>query len=273
MSTSLVRALSRRLNDRFTHQLVADDDALLVLFRMLADAEENGEAQVFDAVADRLGPKLAALVRRHADDERRHIGLTRRALRLLHDRPELRDGRANLVEVVDTHMGGMLRGEGTDAELGRAYLLLYALERRMVAQLTQLERGLQGRRPELAAIVAEIRDDELKHIRWCQVVAWELMGADEASFRATRDEMVAVEARVYLGVTRQNLTALLDVGLRGMSLVERGFWRLAAWTMGRLPSLPVPDPDGVIAARTWEPPVAPRPTHGSAWSMYVEQVS
>jgi hypothetical protein len=253
MFATLLAPLAQRINDRFTAQLVSDDDALLVFFRMLNDAEENGEAALFDAVAERLDGAIAGLVRRHAADEVRHIALTREALARLNDRPEVVDQRADLVALMDTHMGGMLSGEGSDEELGRAYLLLHALERRMVAQLTQLERGLRGRRPELARIVGSIRDDERKHIAWCGVVAWSLMGDDLETYRRVREEMIVLEAQVYRGFTQHNLHAFLDAGLSGMGWPERLFWRGAAHVMGWMRSLPVPDPDGAIAALTWEP--------------------
>lgn len=100
MWPSIHRALST-LNDRFTTQLVRDDDALLVQFRMLNDAEEKSECLLFDRVAGRLPPKLAALVRRHEADELRHVSLTRQALAILGDRPEVVDRRADLVAVME----------------------------------------------------------------------------------------------------------------------------------------------------------------------------
>lgn len=249
----MLGAAIARLNDRFTRFLVEDDDALLVLFRMLNDAEEKGEACLFHEVAERVPARIATLVRRHEADERRHRELTREALALLHDRPGLVDRRADLVAVADGEVGELLTfGGQTDAELGRAYLFLHALERRMCAQLLQIGGALRARRPALADIVDQMRADELRHVTWCEVIAFELLGRDEATHAAVRGEMIALEARVFARVTAQNLSALLTVGLSAMPVAERAFWTAVSWALRVVPALPVPDRNGDLAAHRWK---------------------
>lgn len=256
MWPSIHRALST-LNDRFTTQLVRDDDALLVQFRMLNDAEEKSECLLFDRVAGRLPPKLAALVRRHEADELRHVSLTRQALAILGDRPEVVDRRADLVAVMDAELGNLLSAEHpTDADLARAYLFLHALERRMCAQLGQMVRSLRETRPELAAIAGSIRADELRHVTWCEVIAFELGGRDPVTHTKVKAEMIRLEARVFARVTHHNLNALLDVGLAEMTRPERAFWRAISWALLVVPGVPIRDDAGELAARGWAPAVA-----------------
>lgn len=252
---TIFRPLLERMQDRISGHIVADDDALIVLLRLLDDAESSGEAAVFDRVEGRVTGRMAALVRRHADDERRHLEMTRAALVAMGDAGQLVDTRANLVEHVEAALDGILAPsvDATDAELGRAYLLLYALERRMCAQLLQLGTALRSARPDLAQVLETIRGDELRHVRWCEAIAFELLGHDQQAFDTARAEMVALEAHVFARVTAQNLTTLLDVAFRAVPWWERGLLRLVALGLRVVPGIAVPDRDGELAARAWTP--------------------
>lgn len=253
MTGPLLRPVLERLQDRISGHIARDPDALIVLMRLLDDAEASGEAAVFERVEGRVGGRMAALVRRHADDERRHLAMTRAALVALGDDGSLADTRANLVEHVEAELDRILDPalDADDADLGRAYLLLFALERRMCAQLRQLGAALAPERPELAAVLHAILADELRHVRWCEAIAFELLGHDHAAFEVHRDAMLALEARVYARVTAQNLSTLLDVAFREVPRWERALLRGVAAVLRVVPGVPVPDRDGALGARAW----------------------
>jgi len=91
------------------------------------------------------------------------------------------------------------------------------------------------------------------HVRWCEAIAFELLGHDQHAFDAVRTEMVALEAHVFDRVTAQNLTTLLDVAFRAVPWWERALLRLVALGLRVVPGIAVPDRDGALAARPWTP--------------------
>lgn len=241
------------INRRFTTKLAEDPAALAVLFRSLRDAESDGESVIFDMALPRVPRKLEHLVRTHANDEERHEAMMSEVLEMLGCDADSDGDHVSAVPYIDEAAGTILTAAAeSDVDLGRAYLLVYALERRLSAQLSQLAAGIEHARPEIAAMVREVAADEMKHIGWCGVVSHHLIG-DTARWEAERDAMIELESRTYPRLMAQNLNAMLDEGLTNMSTVERAFWRCAAWVADRLPAQPVPDPSGVIAARDWVP--------------------
>ena len=250
---NLVNDVILSVNRRFTRKLADDPAALAVLFRSLRDAESDGESVIFDMALPRVPAKLVHIVRTHAADEERHEGMMEEILERLGHRGDSDGGHASAVPYIDEAAGTILTAAAeSDLELGRAYLLVYALERRLSAQLSQLARGIEHKRPEIAAMVREVAEDEKKHIGWCGVVSYHLIG-DADVWEAERQAMIELETRTYPRLLAQNLNAMLDEGLTNMSRAERFFWRGAAWFAGRLPRQPVPDPDGAIASRDWFP--------------------
>lgn len=227
--------IRQTLNAAYLRRVAEDDDALHFVLSCILAVEANEEARFFEAVQDHVDGPLARAVARHAADEDKHVVLVTEALRIL-GRPALPvPADLEIVPVLDEAMGGCIAelDLSDPMQLGRAYLVLHALERRMAERMRMLGTAIAHRHPEIAAILFEIAADEKRHIAWCQAVARKLIGDDEVYARM-RDELVDVEARAYARFTTRYVRHILRVGFTRLSRPERLAWRLVGWLGERL---------------------------------------
>ncbi len=229
----MIPSIPLALNRRFTRAVAHDDAALRFYLNNAADAEDNGEATLFERVKPFLGPKLQKVVERHAADEVRHGAMLREELRKLGGEPEPVSPELQLVQRMAVAAGSLFHRELTGpADAARVYLLLYAIERRAIERFALLEEALRPVRPALADTFASIADDEHRHLRYCVAVSRALV-PDDAEWTRLRDELVSIEERVFTENARHFQLHLVDRVFTRMSAAEKLFWHASRWLVDR----------------------------------------
>ena len=230
MNASLSLALTRR----FMASVVRDDEALRFFLNNASDAESNGEGAIFERVKPFLEPKLQKLVDTHAADEVRHAKLLADELARLGGTLTVPAEELRVVERAGRVAGDLWNKpvEGP-RDVARAYLLLYAIERRAIERFTLMEEALRGAgRTQTADLFASIAKDEARHLRYCVVVSRAML-PDEKEWDALRDEMVEAEAQAFTTNSQLFMNALIDGVFTTMGFWRRMFWKdvvaLNAW--------------------------------------------
>lgn len=245
------------LNRRYTAKVVRDADALAFFLTVSADAESNGEGQVFErtqAWLSRQGhEKLAKIVATHAADEVRHEKMMRADLAKIGREPVEFPTSLRIVDTLGVKAGNLWEREmDTPEDIAKAYLLLYAVERRAMERFWFMVDALEGVQPEIAATFREIAKDERSHLHYCVAVSRAAL-PDEAKWTALRDEMIALEAAEYTENSRRFMWHQLDHAFPTMSVAEKLFWksfRKLGDLLGRVQEvLPVGGADALPAGR------------------------
>lgn len=215
------------LNRRYLHSLVRDPEALKFFLNNAADAENNGEATIFERVKPFLDGQIAKLVDRHSSDEVRHSQMLNEALASVGGTPYVPEERFRMVERMGRAAGDIFQKplEGP-RDVAVAYLLLYAIERRAIERFTLMEEALREVFPEIADVFARIRKDEKSHLHYCVAVSKDAL-PDEAEWTKLRDEMVELEAREFTEQSRAFMLHLLDNVFTTMPWYEKAFWKAA----------------------------------------------
>ena len=254
MSPNLSLALTRR----FMASVVRDDDALRFFLNNASDAESNGEGAIFERVKPFLEPKLQKLVDTHAADEVRHAKLLADELVRLGGTLSEPPAELRMVERAGEAAGDLWNKpvEGP-VDVARAYLLLYAIERRAIERFTLMEEALRGAgRTQTAELFASIAKDEARHLRYCVVVS-RAMVPDESAWEAMRDEMVEVEAKSFTQNSHRFMNALLGGVFKTMGFWRRAFWKdlvaLNAWMGSTIHVMDVGGPGEPASGRKARP--------------------
>lgn len=258
---TLSQRLEIALNRRYTAKVVRDADALAFFLSVSADAESNGEGQVFERTQAWLSKsgheKLAKVVATHAADEVRHEKMMRADLAKIGRTAVDFPASLRIVDTLGVKAGNLWERPMDDPEdIAKAYLLLYAVERRATERFWFMVDALEGVQPEIAASFREIAKDERSHLHYCVAVSRAAM-PDDARWTALRDEMIALEAAEYTENSRRFMWHQLDHSFPTMSAPEKLFWkgfRKLADLLGRVQEvLPVGGaadmPSGRISSR------------------------
>lgn len=232
-------SLRDRLDLRFLRFLLGTPEGRRHLLSQVADAEESGEARVFEqALAKVDDPALARMIRRHQADELRHAelfharalatGLPRREVP-----PELR-----MLTKLNAALGNPLDRPITSREgVMEAYLLLQVLEERAILQFTKFILAFQEVDPETAATFEAVRADEERHLLYCHAVSRRYAPSEEVLKRRLA-ELRQVEARIF----KENQLANLRVTLAQRlipGVLRRWVWRVVGAVGNALPVLPM----------------------------------
>jgi rubrerythrin len=252
--------LQRWLTQTFLRKVTSTARGRSMALALCAEAESNGEGQVFDrALAKVDDPELQKVIRRHAEDEVEHARLfaeccERQGLPVPPIPPELK-----IIDRLDRALNNLLeRPIEDDMGVLRAYLLLQVVEERAMYQFGLMEPVFREVDPQSADVMLRIARDEGRHLKYCQAIA-RRYAPDVATHMAELKHMREVEARVFREQNRVNLAFFLDSGTVKANAIERQVWTAAVGfsssidTAGRTPywdEMP----------RSVEPTLQPQPT-------------
>jgi len=222
---NLTQKIGVALNEAFVAQQVRDLDALRFFLNASADAEANGEGGVFERVKPLVEGKYAKLVERHSADEVRHAALFTARLEELGGRVAPIPENLRIVERLGRAAGGLFDKEGlTREEAAKAYLLLYAIERRAIERFALMEKALASR-PEIGETIRSIAADERRHLLYCVAVSRALL-EDDAKWLALRDEMIRLEEDEFTAYSKEFQWYLLDHVFTTMPWWRKAMWKL-----------------------------------------------
>lgn len=209
---------------KFMDAVVATPAGRAFLLNEIADAEDNGEAQIFDQIIGAIDdPQLQKIVARHRADEIRHGELFRAA----RDRTGVDPGpvpeEAKVLDHINRAVGGFFdRPIRTEAEVVEAYLILQVIEERAVNQFVYLEAAFKKVDPETARIFAEVGKDEERHLKYCRAVA-QRYGKDPEAIERRLTELRDIEAEAFRSTSSANMLHVVARGyIRGTA--SRMFW-------------------------------------------------
>jgi len=118
------------LTKMFFESVVRTPKGRALILNQIADAEDNGEAQVFDqALAKVDDSKLAKMIERHRDDEIRHGRLFRECIARTGFDPGPVPAETKLLDRMNRALGGFFDAPIEDTRgVMRAYLILQVIE-------------------------------------------------------------------------------------------------------------------------------------------------
>lgn len=263
---SLSQRFEILLNRTYLAKLARDPKALGFFLTVSADAEANGEGRVFPQVERWLEanghPQLARLVRKHAEDEVRHELLMLAALASLGREPAAIPDDVKVIDRLGRRLSAGRIEPGAASfwerpiesgeDVARAYLLLYAVERRAMERFAFMVEALRPVHPEIAATFEAIAKDERAHLHYCVAVSRAALPG-EAAWTRLRDEMIEVEAEEYTANSKRFLWHTLDHEFETLGTLGRLFWKTARRTadlLGRRQDvLPVGGAEAMPAGR------------------------
>jgi rubrerythrin len=220
-----------RLTLSFMKDLFATPKGRVHFLAQVADAENNDEGAIFEALKKRASdPQLQKMVARHAADEERHARiLTERAKAQGLPIPQI-DEDLKLLHQLDKALGGFFfKPIETDEDVMRMYLLLQVIEERAITQFAMFQEGLREVDPESADVFETIEADEERHLKYCHAIARRYAPSDKV-----HDETLAyfrkVEAKVFAQNSNRNLFNALNKGLLDVSAPKKAAW----WLVGTL---------------------------------------
>jgi rubrerythrin len=232
-----------RLTVKFLAQMTKTPQGRVHFLNQVADAENNDEGKVFEALKERakVDPELSRMVQRHAADEERHGTILReRALATGVPLPTVPDS-LKLLHRLDEALGGFFFAPlSSDDDVMRMYLLLQVIEERAVTQMPIFIEGLKETDPESARVFEQIISDEERHLKYCQAVARRYAPSVEVH-EETLQHFRRVEAKVFAQNSQRNMRYALDNGFLAIGFFERLAWRAIGLVAALLdPSRPTP---------------------------------
>jgi rubrerythrin len=229
--------LRDRLSMAFMKRVIATPEGRNHLLRELADAEGNGENGFFEDVLSKVDDvPLRRVIRKHKEDELRHERMFLAAAERTGVPAEPLPPQVKYVERIFETVGFYEQPLQTNEDIMSAYLLLQAVEERSVVQFELFEKVFAEVDPETAATFAAIRQDEKRHIKYCQAVARKY-APDAATLHKKLAEMRAVEAQAFADNSRANMQYLFSRGWFDGGAVIRWFFRALSSLGNRRPAL------------------------------------
>jgi rubrerythrin len=214
------------LTRRFVYDLTKTAKGRAHLLNQIADAEDNGEAQVFDQAMSWVDdPTLKKVIDRHRTDEIRHGVLFRQCRdRTGAEAPPL-PSSLKMLEVLNRKLGGFFdRPIAHNDDVVETYLVLQVLEERALTQFPLFEKAFRRMGDvETARIFREVAEDEARHLRYCKAVT-KRYGRSEAAVQKRLQELRLVEAEAFIETGSANTEYCLELGLISGS-GPRLFWR------------------------------------------------
>lgn len=213
-----------RLNLRYMKKLFSSAEGRAHVLAQAADGESSGESAIFaNALANVDDPELQRVIVRHRDDELRHERMFRERLAAQQARFELPE-TLRLVARVDREAGGVIDRPIADARgVVEAYAFLQALEERAVVSFGIFIAAIGEFDPETARVMAEILEDERRHLKYCVAVSRKYARSEEERLEVLA-RMRAAEARAFHQNQMANMDYSLSKGWIGGPL-ETAFWR------------------------------------------------
>jgi rubrerythrin len=229
--------LRDKLGLRFVKRLVATPKGRAHLLNQLADAESNGEADLFNrALAQVDDPSLRKMIEKHQSDEIRHAELFSARRDATGVRTRAVPPHLKLLDRINAAADGILDEPIADrAGVMRAYLMLQVLEERAMRQFPVFEAAFREVDPETADVLVEIMADEERHLKYCQAIA-KRYAPDQATLDATLAKYRELEARAFVANSRANLEWLFEREIFAGNGVEKAVWWVLTAVMPATPA-------------------------------------
>ena len=219
--------LRDRLTLSFARRLISTKEGRAHLLNQLADAESNGENQVFEHVLAHVDdPRLRKMIEKHQADELRHAELFRAAVARTGVVPGPVPAHLKLIDRLDKAVGGFFAQpiEGPRGVM-EAYLMLQVVEERACAQFAVFERAFrEAGDGETADVFAEIARDEERHLKYCHAIS-KRYAPDEVTRQVTLEKFRTLEAECFAENSRANMDYTFARNWFGGGPIVRGFFR------------------------------------------------
>lgn len=227
------------LRGPFTRQLLATPAGRALVLAQIAEAEESGEARVFDDALARVDdPKLQKMIVRHREDELRHARLFRECLERTGVDPGPVPHELRVLDRIDAALGGFFqRPLENDLEVMQAYLILQAIEERAVEQFALYGPAFRPHDARTAAVFEEVIADERRHLAYCRAIS-RRYAPDEETLTRELARIRRLEAEAYWSVEGANMAWIQANGLIQGTL-PRLVWRGLGRLRERRPTLPL----------------------------------
>ncbi len=215
------------LTKMYMKALLSTPEGRAHVLNQIADAEDNGEARLFDdAIALVDDPKLQRMIKRHREDEVRHGQLFRACVEKTGVEPGPVPERMQVLFHINEAMGGFLQKpmKGTE-DVMTAYLILQALEERAMEQFEISGALFEQYDAETAEVFRSVAKDEARHLRYCVAISRRYAPDEPTRLRALQ-RMRKLEAESF----RKSGKANMDyVRSRRMITKPRDRWMVSVF--------------------------------------------
>jgi rubrerythrin len=203
--------VQRYMTKRFMRALISTPEGRAHILTQIADAEDNGEARVFDdALASVEDPQIKKLIARHREDEIRHGQLFRNAAKKTGITPAAIPDELKALWQLNQEIDGFFDRPITDQRgVVTAYVVLLALEERAMEQFAMHREVFAEVDPEVAAIFEEVERDEERHLKYCHAIT-KMYADSEEERRAAIDDMRVKEARAFQRTQHANMAYIAE---------------------------------------------------------------
>jgi rubrerythrin len=224
----------------FARRLLATPEGRAHVLNQIADAESNGESQVFEHVLAHVDdPKLRKMIEKHQADEVRHEQMFRACLKKTGLDPGPVPSHLKLIDRLDRAVGGFFAQPITDGRgVAEAYLMLQVIEERAVTQFKIFEQAFREIDPEIADTFVAVARDEERHLKYCHAIA-KRYAPDDATREATLARFRRLEAQAFADNSAANMQHTFERGWFAGNALVKGFWRAIQWVNGRSGNLPL----------------------------------
>ncbi len=226
--------LKNALSLQFTKNLVSTPEGRAHILHQVAEAEANGEIELFDSILRQVDdPVLQKMVRKHQADEIRHEKLFREC----YERQGVDVGKIpdelQIIDRVEKLSGGALTAPIVDKEgVMRAYVMLQVIEERAMVQYELMEKAFRPVDPQTADVFAEIRADETRHLKYCKAISRKYAPSEEA-LEAELARLHSVENRAFDENSTANIDYVMKRNIWKGTKAARWFWRSIQSLMSR----------------------------------------
>lgn len=226
--------LRNELTERFARRLLATPGGRAHVLNQIADAEANGENQVFEHVLRHVDdPQLRKMVEKHQADEIRHEQLFRACVSRTGVDPAPVPAELKLIDRLDEAVGGFF-AQPIDGPRGvmEAYLILQVIEERAITQFAVFEKVFRELGDTLTAdTFAEVARDEARHLKYCHAIS-KRYAPDEPTRQARLEALRSLEAKCFADNSAANMNYTFEHGFFSGGPLVKWFFR-AVQSLGK----------------------------------------
>ena len=210
----------------FARRLLQTPEGRAHVLNQVADAESNGENQVFEHVLRHVkDPSLRKMIEKHQADEVRHEQLFRACLPRTGVDPGPVPAHLKLIDRLDRAVGGFFSQPIVDDQgVMEAYVMLQVIEERAIVQFAIFERAFRAHDPATADVFAEVARDEERHLKYCHAISRRYAPSEEV-LQEKLTNYRALEARCFQDNAAANLQHTIANGILAGGPAVKWFWK------------------------------------------------
>jgi rubrerythrin len=229
-----------RFSLRFIRKLVATPEGRAHLLDQVADAESNGELDIFERLLDRVNDgSLQKMIRKHREDEIRHEALFRACANRQGVRRDPVPRELQLIDRIEEKFGGFDNaGLETAHQVMEAYALLQVIEERAITQFPLMEKAFREVDPATADVFVEVARDEERHLRYCHAITRVYAPSPEVLEETLARYRIA-EAEAFGANSEANMEYVIRRGWVAQGPLDRFLMRLGQSLDGIVGGLPL----------------------------------